>query len=475
VSRRKLAAATVVLALVAVACGGGSSKKAAKPSSSAPTGASTTAASKLPVCPLDALKKASGPVEIVMWHAMQRANADELNKLVTEFEASQPKVKVKLVANSDYNDVLAKFKAGIQTGDLPDVAQMEDTNLQFAVDSGEILPAQSCVTADQYDLSGHLPRVLDYFTIGGVLWPMPFNASNPLLYYDKHDFQAAGLDPEKPPATLDDVLADAKKLQAAGQKVPFAMKMDSWHLEQMLQKANALYVNNANGRTKRSTASVIGGKSGETVFAWYAALAKGGLVKGIDKTTVDNLLALSNGDVAMTIDSSAALGTAFEVLASGGQADKQLQLGIGPLPAPPGRGGVAVAGAGLYMMKRSSPEKQAAAWEWLKFLNSPKVMAEWCAATGYLPIVRAAVDEPVLQARWAQRPEFKVAYEQLASGPATPATAGPVFGPYSDARKLVVDQIQRVVTQGADPAEALTTAKSEVDKLIGEYNSRVGG
>lgn len=470
-ARRTFTAAAVALVLVATACGGGSDKKESKPSGTT----TTVAKAKLAPCPLDALQQASGPVEIVMWHAMQRANAEELNKLVTEFEASQSKVKVKLVGNSDYNDVLAKFKAGIQTGDLPDVAQMEDTNLQFVVDSGEALPAQSCVDADEYDLSGHLPRVVGYFTIAGVLWPMPFNASNPLLYYDKHDFEQAGLDPEKPPKNLDELLADAKKLKAGGQKIPFAMKMDSWHLEQMLQKADALFVNNDNGRTQRATAAALGGKSGESVFQWYAALAREGVVTGIDKTTIDNLLAISNGDAAMSIDSTAALGTAFEVLASGGQADKQLKLGVAPLPYPPGKGGVAVAGAGLYMMKRSAPEKQAAAWEWLKFLNSPKVMAEWSAATGYLPIVKAAIDEPVLRQRWAQRPEFKVAYEQLASGPATPATAGPVFGPYSDARKAIQDQIQRVVTQGADPAAALAQAKADVDKLIADYNARVGG
>ena len=45
---------------------------------------------------------------------------------------------------------------------------------------------------------------------------MPFNVSNPVFFYDKNAFRAAGLDPEKPPTTLDEVKADALKIKAAG-------------------------------------------------------------------------------------------------------------------------------------------------------------------------------------------------------------------------------------------------------------------
>ncbi len=33
---------------------------------------------------------------------------------------------------------------------------------------------------------------------------MPFNVSNPVFYFDKNAFRKAGLDPDKPPATLDE-------------------------------------------------------------------------------------------------------------------------------------------------------------------------------------------------------------------------------------------------------------------------------
>ena len=63
---------------------------------------------------------------------------------------------------------------------------------------------------------------------------MPFNVSNPVLYYDQNAFTAAGLDPSKPPLTLAEVSADAKKIQATGAyKYGFALKLDPWWIEQI--------------------------------------------------------------------------------------------------------------------------------------------------------------------------------------------------------------------------------------------------
>ena len=48
------------------------------------------------------------------------------------------------------------------------------------------------------DISDILTRVVQYYSVGGVLYPVPFNVSNPVLYYNKVAFRKAGLDPAKP-------------------------------------------------------------------------------------------------------------------------------------------------------------------------------------------------------------------------------------------------------------------------------------
>ena len=56
---------------------------------------------------------------------------------------------------------------------------------------------------------------------------MPFNMSGPVLYYNKKAFTAAGLDPNKPPTTLDEVRADAEKLKSQrASKAPLGLKTE---------------------------------------------------------------------------------------------------------------------------------------------------------------------------------------------------------------------------------------------------------
>src|SRR5215471_11347646 len=66
-------------------------------------------------CPLNALKSASKPVEITLWHWMPRANETALQGLVDAFNSSQSDVKVSLVNQIDWEATFQKYKAGLGT------------------------------------------------------------------------------------------------------------------------------------------------------------------------------------------------------------------------------------------------------------------------------------------------------------------------------------------------------------------------
>src|SRR3546814_12272090 len=88
---------------------------------------------------------------------------------------------------------------------MPNLVQLEETVIQELIDSQSVIPASACVEAADFDTSDILPRVLDEFTVEDTLWPVPFNTSNPVLYYNKKDFTEAGRDPAPPPAPLADL------------------------------------------------------------------------------------------------------------------------------------------------------------------------------------------------------------------------------------------------------------------------------
>lgn len=427
-------------------------------------------------CPLEALDDADGTVEITYWHSMTRANEETLIRLTDAFNSSQNKVRVNLVNQTSYEDTVEKFRNALATGDIPDVAQLPETFLQQAIDSQAILPIQACVDADKYELSDYLPRVIDYYTVEDTLWALPFNVSNPVLYYDKNAFIAAGLDPEQPPATLEEVRTASEAIKASGYPAGFALKIDAFFFEQFLAKSGKPYVNNGNGRKERATEVVFDNKQGLEFFTWMSDMVADGLAVTNARTgasAIDNYLAIGNSQAAMTVDSIAGLGTIAQVLGSG--QFSHVDLGVAPMPGPVDKGGVLVGGAAFYIMKDTSAEKQAAAWEYAKFMSTPENVAEWAAGTGYIPIRESSVEMPVFQQRLAEIPEFIIGYNQLKEGKNNLATAGPVIGDYLGTRSVVDEEVTRMLSEGTKPKSALNAAKKGSDAIIQDYNERVGG
>src|SRR5207247_3362923 len=136
-----------------------------------------------------------------------------------------------------YDEGAAKYLTALRGGTLPNLVMLEEIRVQLMVDSKSMVPAAACAKSDKYSFADYLPPVLKEFTVDGQLWPMPFNVSNPVLYYDKNDFKKAGLDPNKPPKTFGDVLAAARAIKKSGAaKYGFAWEMQPWYVEQWFAK-----------------------------------------------------------------------------------------------------------------------------------------------------------------------------------------------------------------------------------------------
>ena len=459
-----------VLVVALTACGGGSNGNGGTPATGSPQ--------SLPDCPLDALSDASKPVEITYWHAMTRANQDELERLTRQFNEKQRDVRVTLSAAASYTDNTTRFKAGLSTGKLPDLMQGEDSSLQTLIDSQSVLPAASCLEADGADTSDLIPRVVAYYSVNDILYAMPFNDSNPILYYDKALFRRAGLDPEKPPRTFDEVEVAARKIvQRDVAEFGIALKTDSWPVEHWLAKAGHTIVDHDNGRTARATEVTFDDDTGTSIFQWIDDMVASKLALSTGTAEFDHYLAVGSGRAAMTIDTSAALGTISQLFAAGQY--KNVQLGAGAMPGPDSPdGGVLVGGAANFIVNQSSPEKQAAAYEFAKYLASAKIQSEWAAATGYVPVSKSAATLSPLAERYAQEPEYKVAYDQLLDGPENAATAGPVLGPYGSAREglrgAIVDALSGMLDGKLTPARAVAQAADQANEAIADYNERIG-
>ena len=470
---RRIAVAALPFLLIA-ACSAGSNKTVSGTNGSTGGNTSPTSApaSLAAQCPNGVVaQSAQKPVQITMWHSMAQANLDTLVKLTNQFNASHPDIHVNLVNQTSYTDTLTKYKATLGGGPRPDLVQIQDVDQQLVIDSKSVLPAQACFEAKHVDTSDFVPRAISYYTVRGVEYGIPFAMSNPILYYNKAAFQKAGLDPNKPPATLDELRQAAQKIVSSGAaKYGIALKNDPWHLEEWSAMAGALYANNGNGRDKRPTAVEFGGPTGQQIYSWIAGMARDKLAESTSSTGFDNLLSIPNNVAAMTIDTSAALGTIFQVLGSGQY--KNVELGVAPLPGPVAAGPTIQAGSSLFVVSGTSPAREEAAFTFAEWLSEGPQQAIWAAGTGYVPVRTSAASQPTLQQAWAARPQLRIAYDQILNGANTQAAQGPVIGDMEGVR-TAVENAETALFQGADPTSTLQKLVTEANSVISDYESRV--
>lgn len=470
----RLLAILAALVLALAACGNDDDDGAAAPPAgdgdAAPT---TTEATVEPErCPVAALDEADGVVTIDFWHGMTAENETTLTALTDDYNNSQDRVRVNLIYQGTYDETAQQYFAAARGGNLPSLVQLEETRMQMAMDSQTMLPVQSCVEADDYDLSDHLPAVVDQFTVEGQLWPMPFNASGPVLYYNTMMFEAAGLTDDDVPTTLEELRDVSDAIVESGEApYGFALELSPWYLEQWFAKANEPLVNNDNGRSARATSTNLDSETGLEIFTFIDDLVDDGLATNIGRNTsgTDALLAIASGDVAMTFGTSAALGSILAVLESG--QFPNVGVGVAPLPGPTG-GGILVGGAAIWLVERDQSDPEiAAAWDYVQFLNEPEQQAIWHTGTGYMPIRQAAIDDPGIQELWEEQPYYRVAYDQLLASEAD--FGGPVVGDYAAVRDSILEALERMLLQEASPDNVVAEAAQQAEQSIESYNRSV--
>lgn len=411
-----------------------------------------------------------GKIKVVFWHAMGGNTTNVVNQMVEDFNKSQDTIEVEAIYQGTYDDLLSKLKASMGTDSGPTIVQVYEIGSRFMIDSQAITPMQKFIDADNYDLSQLEPNIIGYYTFDGQLYSMPFNTSNPILYYNKDLFKDAGLDPEKPPRTFEEVKEAALAVTNTGKASGASFAIYGWFMEQFFANQGAEYVNNGNGRNAPATESLVNSEAGVKTLTWWKDLVDSKAAINLGRKTDDTKKAFAAGQVAMILDSTAALKNVVDNAAG------KFEVGTGFLPKPAdasSEGGVIVGGASLWMMNNRPDEEQQAAWEFIKYLTTPQVQAFWHINTGYFPITKKAYDEQIVIDNMNQFPQFKTAVDQLHQTTLNTATQGAVMGVFPEARQIVEGAIEEVLNNIKSPQEALDGAQKEITSKIEQYNRTV--
>lgn len=415
----------------------------------------------------------SGPTKIAFWHAMGGTNGEAINTMTAAFNSSQTKCVAEAVFQGSYDEELNKLKAGMQSKDIPAVVQLYDLATRLMVDLGMSAPMQEFIDKEKYNISDYEPNILGYYTADNKLYSMPFNTSNPMIYYNKDMFKAAGLDPNKPPRTFDEVQDYAKKLtkkDASGKVTQYGISIAvyGWFFEQLLAVQGGLYVNNGNGRDARATAATFNSAEGVKILTWWKSMFDEGILGNFGRATADTQKAFDAMQTAMIIESTAGLRSRLNA------AQGKFELGTGYLPRSSEddfkKSGTIIGGGSLWILKDRPEAERTCAWEFVKHMTSAKQQAFWHINSGYYPVHKRGYDEPDDKAWREKYPQFQTAIDQLHMAPNIRATQGGLIGVFPTARQTIEAAIEEVLAGKASPKDALDKAATSVTAAIVEYN-----
>ncbi len=415
---------------------------------------------------------AEAPVEIVFWHSMGGVNGEGVTAMVNSFnEAYAGKIKVNVEFQGSYDDAINKIKAAGMSSLPADVVQIYDIGSRFMIDSGWAKPIQEFIDASGYDISQIEPNIAAYYTIDGKLYSMPFNSSTPLLYYNKTAFEKAGLDPNTPPKNFDEIVEMAEKLtikDASGNVTQYGFGMGNygWFFEQWMNKMGKHYVDNNNGRGAEPATKVVFDENGaaKDILNVWKKLIDDGVITYLNKGNNDAKAAFISGNIAMTLESTAALKS---LLSNVGDS---FEIGTGFFPNinAADEGGVSIGGGSLWALATGDEAKQNATWEFIQYMISPEQQAFWNAQTGYFPITVATHELDAFKDNMALYPQFGTAIEQLHA--TAPQYAGALLSVFPEARALVESYTEKVVGGELSVDDAITQLAAEINRAIEDYN-----
>lgn len=197
---RKMLSALLVPAMVLslVACGS--------------TGTSSTGASKTDsTAGTDETAASSGEkVTLTMWQQWGNGHeAEVMQETIDKFEKENPNITIDATCVTDSSKILT----AISGGNPPDILSLWDTSvLGEWASQGALTDLTPYIEKDAIDKDAFVPKAFDTVTYDGGIYGMPFILFNASLIYNADMFTEAGLDPESPPKTFDELLEYAKKL-----------------------------------------------------------------------------------------------------------------------------------------------------------------------------------------------------------------------------------------------------------------------
>ncbi|MCC8955600.1 sn-glycerol-3-phosphate ABC transporter substrate-binding protein UgpB [Bradyrhizobium sp. Pear77] len=412
---------------------------------------------------------ARAATEIMWWHAMSGELGKQLEKLAADFNASQSDYRIVPAYKGNYTETVTAAIFAFRSRSQPAIVQVNEiATATMMAARGAIYPVFELMRdqSEAFAPSAYLPAVAGYYAdVDGNMLSFPFNASTPILYYNKDMFRSAGLDPSAPPKTWPELGILAKRLRAAGAMCGVTTSWPSWiNVENFSAFHNLPIATKANGFSGLDAQLIF---NNPLVVRHIAQLAQWQADKTFDYSGRGQTAEprFQKGECAIFIGSS---GTRADI-----KANSKFEVGYGMMPYEPDVQGAPqnsiIGGATLWVLRDRPRAEYAGVAKFFAYLSRPEVQAAWHQNTGYLPITRAAFDLSRTQGFYERNPGASISIEEVTLKPPTDNSKGIRLGSFILIRDVIEEELEQVFTGKRSAQAAMDNAVERGNRLLRQF------
>lgn len=369
-------------------------------------------------------------------------------------------VKVEVTAPVDEEKVLP----ALTSSSPPDILILGGGDLvKSYAKEGLVVELSDAIETGGIDLDDIFSAPLQQCKQGDEIWCLPWGSDLYALFWNKDLFEAAGLDPEKPPQTMEELATYAEKLTVLGsdgklEQIGFIPDLSWSHFDLYVSMFGGFWYN------QDGTELTANSQAMKDAMLWQQQF--------YSKYGADNILAFASGfgeysspdhpfyagKVAMMVEGEWQTGPNFI-----SNFKPELNYGVVAFPPPaahPERANTVVAQGSVAVIPARAQSQQASA-KLLAWMMSPEIVADEMVANANLPTSKKAAQD----SRFTENPKFKVFVDLMGSANAQWVITTPISLEFNDALGQIEEQ---VLHTAADPIPLLDDLQAEFAPKLAE-------
>jgi multiple sugar transport system substrate-binding protein len=363
--------------------------------------------------------------------------AEGYDGFIKEWEAKNPgyKVSVEIVGWAQCQDKITTLAAA---GTPVGLAYVGSRTLKQLSESDLIVP----VPMTDEEKASYYPHIVSTVTFDGQQWGVPVAFSTKALYWNKDLFEKAGLDPETPPKTWQELYDMAKTIKEKTGTAGYGLTAKTFD-NTMHQFLHWVYTNDGTVIDDEGKITLDSPQNVEAL-TWYGKMTDVS-EEGPTAYEQDELTPLFNDAKVAMIEQ----GPWVRV-----RVNKDLKWGVAPLPlGPEAKGpGTLLITDSLAVFKGTGYEDKAA--DLAKWLTNPEHQFFYEKTHGLTPLRPVPGVEEMVKAD----PTWKPFLDGISNG-----GPEPLFTDYKAFQNAMIDMVQSVVTKQAKPEDAIKKAATEIE------------